>query len=321
MPRRPTRVAPAPPPAPRLRAHGGTGVVDAPARAGVLFERCRGTMCTVGPWHCGWLILSRAGLVMSPDGNDGSAFVDQATEVLNEQLAIAPPPSSLFSRLLNEKALRDHAGSPGEELDLRVLVEMLLRLLDRAEVLPGIADVQDGSARERFPSPIPETALFDVVAVTRQGETTELIMGVINDDADKSVHIKAACADLVARPDRRIAAERIAFTPTELVLPAGGSADVVIRVDVPFDASRGSYSGLLRPTKLGGSPAHHDLPSRVGPWRVRPLRTVHAATRKMPARHASAWRVARPCSSNAPAAARWAPHGKVLSPVWRSARG
>jgi hypothetical protein len=102
----------------------------------------------------------------------------------------------------------------------------------------------------RPPSPRQADSLFHATARSRPGESVELVLELINDQRAGPVQVEWVCTDLVSAQGRRIAAERIAFEPAALWLPAQSSGTVALRVDVPPNAEPGLYAGLLRATNL-----------------------------------------------------------------------
>jgi hypothetical protein len=79
----------------------------------------------------------------------------------------------------------------------------------------------------------------------RAGETVEILTRLQNDDEAESDELFLSWTDLVADAGRHIPAVRVSVTPARLRLPANGTVDVVVSVDVPSGALPGVYRGLI----------------------------------------------------------------------------
>jgi hypothetical protein len=188
---------------------------------------------------------------------EGTSIVERAAAILEQELKTplfheSPAPSSAGDPLT--KGPDKLAGAPGQAgRDARALVDALLRLLASGGASRGTA--VGGAPTEERPSRDAESLVTDgpvfrATARARPGQLIELSIGLVNDDPDEPAEVELFCTELLAGPDLRIPEARVRLLPSGLRLQPGGSADVVIRVDVPPDAARGSYVGLLRATNL-----------------------------------------------------------------------
>lgn len=81
------------------------------------------------------------------------------------------------------------------------------------------------------------------------GETAEATVSLVNED-EYLAQIKFFGTDLVSQDGARIQADNLVFHPQVLMLEAGKSADITVRVVVPAQTMHGTYSGLIRASKL-----------------------------------------------------------------------
>ncbi len=187
----------------------------------------------------------------------GASIVERAAAILEEELKTPLLHESPGLSPLGDPPTRGPAelgGAPGQAgRDARALVDALLRPLAPGGTSRGTA--AGGAPAEERPSRDAELLatdgpVFRVTARARPGQLIELAIGLVNDDPDAPAEVELFCTDLLAAPDLRLPGARVTMLPSRLQLEPGGSADVVIRVDISPGAARGSYVGLLRATNL-----------------------------------------------------------------------
>jgi len=82
----------------------------------------------------------------------------------------------------------------------------------------------------------------------RPGEQVSMSISMRNDDPTASADLNFFATDLVASADDRIPGSCVGISPPSIRLAPGGSADVIIRLNVPSDGPPGTYQGLLLAT-------------------------------------------------------------------------
>lgn len=138
--------------------------------------------------------------------------------------------------------------SPQARQRVYALVEQVMDALGSmappAAMSPTLAA---GETAERAPSPI-ETVPYLCArggAPLHPGESVSMTVAVRNEGTTTSAELGLFATDLVAGTDRRIAGVQVTISPTRLQLEAGGSADVMVRLDVAPETRPGRYEGLL----------------------------------------------------------------------------
>src|SRR5579859_1693099 len=134
-----------------------------------------------------------------------------------------------------------------------------------AEVTPGI--VQRAAAildeeiaaialptRGALPGPPPAEGdslrVLEASRLVGPGETVKIQARLQNDDDAESDELFLTWTDLVAGASRRIPAARVLVTPASLRLPANGTIEVTVRIDVPSGTLPGTYRGLLHASQI-----------------------------------------------------------------------
>jgi steroid delta-isomerase-like uncharacterized protein len=102
----------------------------------------------------------------------------------------------------------------------------------------------DGAERIMEPAPLVSPA-----GPVAPGETVEVTVSLVNED-EHPAQIEFFGTDLVSLDGARIQADNLAFQPRVLMLEAGKSDDIKVQVAVPAHTMAGTYSGLIRASKL-----------------------------------------------------------------------
>ena len=105
---------------------------------------------------------------------------------------------------------------------------------------------QRGDDAGLFVEPAPVVAPIAPVA---PGETAEIGISLVNADAHPA-QIELFATDLVGPEGARIEACNLVLQPGALTIDAGKNADIKVHVVVPMHTTAGTYSGLLRASRL-----------------------------------------------------------------------
>jgi steroid delta-isomerase-like uncharacterized protein len=97
-----------------------------------------------------------------------------------------------------------------------------------------------------FVEPAPIAAPSAPVA---PGETADVSISLVNADAHPA-QIELFATDMVGQEGARIEACNLVFQPGTLTIDAGKSADMKVQVVVPVHTAAGTYSGLIRASRL-----------------------------------------------------------------------
>jgi len=81
------------------------------------------------------------------------------------------------------------------------------------------------------------------------GETAEATVSLVNDD-EQLAQIEFLGTDLVSEDGKQIQADNVVFQPRVLMLEPGKRGDIKVHVAVPAHTPAGTYSGLMRASKL-----------------------------------------------------------------------
>lgn len=104
----------------------------------------------------------------------------------------------------------------------------------------------EGGAATSAPAP---AALLPAVS---PGRTTSAPVTIRNDSPDRVDAMRLRCGGLYGTGDVRIPGHHVKFAPVKIDVGPRGTADVTCTVNVPADAKRGHYTGLIEATGLTG---------------------------------------------------------------------
>jgi hypothetical protein len=91
-----------------------------------------------------------------------------------------------------------------------------------------------------------------VLPAVSPGRTTSVSVTVRNASPDTVDAMRLRCGGLHGSGDVRIPGHHVKFAPVQVDVVPRGTADVTCTVNVPADAKRGHYTGLIEATGLTG---------------------------------------------------------------------
>ncbi len=95
----------------------------------------------------------------------------------------------------------------------------------------------------------PAAAMLPAVS---PGRTTSVAIAVRNDSLDEVDDLRLQCAGLYGSSDVRIPGHQIKFEPATIDVDPESAEQVTCTVNVPADAKRGHYTGLIEAAGLSG---------------------------------------------------------------------
>ena len=187
----------------------------------------------------------------SPPGDGDTTIVERAAAILDRELE-ASPMGDLSAPPVNDPPSPSQAGDSW----MRAL-EMFAEAL-RGRVASGwdraVSRAQEAEPGPRSPTaPGPRGAVIHLTGRARASDVAEVTIALANDDRDQPAEIAFSWTALLAELGRCISEERITIEPPDLSVPAGEIGEVVMRVDLPPDATPGAYVGLVRTNQPGDS--------------------------------------------------------------------
>jgi hypothetical protein len=196
---------------------------------------------------------------LSTRARDRPAIAQQMNRILQEEIAGGALANIATATRVWSAHRRDHV-VPG--LTRRLATEFSDFL---NPVLDLIAPVQQPAAQWQLPptepaEPPPEGKLVESVPVLRARRPgapggTVGIRTALQNEGPAPVEAGFRWSDLVAEDGGHIRAACLRLLPCRLTVPPGVSADLVIDLSVPDDATSGEYHTLLETTDRGGSRA------------------------------------------------------------------
>jgi hypothetical protein len=105
-------------------------------------------------------------------------------------------------------------------------------------------------ARARPSGDGPSVSMLAVPTSITPGSSAEVIMAVDNDGATPTGRFRFLCSDLIDADGHRIPPDAVRFKPATLSLAPGSTTRMKVTVTPPPGTPPGSYSGVLRATKL-----------------------------------------------------------------------
>ena len=191
--------------------------------------------------------------------NATSRVVQQAASILEEEVAAGIiAAKDVENRLINVEDLR--SGKPDEVIhrfrrDAHEVMDIFIDLAHAATQYVGGLAQRVVTIRGSEKGKKPDTASGQLPTLKtnkamKSGEVAKIPMDLENNSDKIMDEFSFHSTDLVDASGRRIAAERITFTPSTLSLAPYKTQKVVVAVNIPAKTSAGIYSGLIRATKM-----------------------------------------------------------------------
>lgn len=201
-------------------------------------------------------------IILKAAADTGDLAYRKAYEFASARRGTAPG-SGLRTSGLAERA-GEHAAGAGDlamqiaRLVLRTAVALAEDVVEGAGQLESVLAGQpsDDSNRHRPGDGDGDGAAMAPAAAAlprvSPGGTTSVKVAVRNDSPDTVDAMRLRCGGLYSSGDVRIPGHRVKFEPVTVNVAPRATAEVTCSVNVPADAKRGHYTGLIEATGLTG---------------------------------------------------------------------
>ena len=192
--------------------------------------------------------------------NATSRVVQQAASILEEEVAAGiVAAKQVEDRLINVKDLR--SGKPDEVIhrfrrDAHEVMDIFIDLAHAASKYVGglaqrVVTIRGSERKEKSEyTASGQLPTLKTNKAMKPGEVAKIPMDLENNSDKIMDKFSFHSTDLVDASGKRIAAERITFTPSALSLAPYKTQKVFVAVNIPAKTSAGIYSGLIRATKM-----------------------------------------------------------------------